>query len=401
MRNIKNKLSFNFVDFHSANKPFYYITKVLGLASYSYNRNCLNYKFNNVFVMLSILWSFLMLCALLGICAHHINHFVLTVYNRETPNFITSDILSKILWYSSPASSMICGLINGKKMAGITRKLSNIDVILLETKRFKTYKRIFCFQFVEIVFCIVCVLIITGYSSWAWGSNFRSAYENYECVTVFLTFLSDIQYMNVIYHLKYRYKELNNKLKHSLTFNLHSRTIGTPRGRIIKKHQEENLKTLRHIHNELNEIVNNVNSCYGFQILVEIASIFVQIVSKSYLSSVMFKYLITLKGNRFKYYSCKVIAIFNYALFSCIKLLGLCVICNLATWRANYSLVVIHKLMMRRDLNPDIFSELYEFSVQIANSKVAFTAFNVFPLNMATFLQVIGVSFTYVIIFHQ
>jgi hypothetical protein len=296
------------MDFYSAIKPLYYISKVTGVAQFSYTKRSLKTLNGNVvktndLTPSGIFWSlFIFLVHALGLVSVMIWNFLYDSADYSV-NFIVTDTFALLLLYGSSLCCLIMvGIVHREDIIQILKKCSLLDTILLQDNRQHVYKKVNNFLVVELSVCVVALLLSYGYhvSSWANGISivpFASRDLAHFTGTVVL-----IQYVDIVLLLWNRFKKLNERLfllcdnsennlcrsevrSHSLRCNriafIGDAVTSSPwkqdctinyyksssNSRLVPSGShwiaKEVIRDLRVMHGELVDICELVNCCYG------------------------------------------------------------------------------------------------------------------------------------------
>ncbi|KAJ4435572.1 hypothetical protein ANN_18188 [Periplaneta americana] len=159
------------------------------------------------------------------------------------------------------------------------------------------------------------------------------------------------------------------------------------------------VKTLIVYHLNLYNISQLINSAYGFQILLCIMRIFI-CQTTSYYFVIDFA-TSELSHDRSVATSAQGLLGACFGLSTSVKLILITLSCHLAREEANRTVFLLHKLVLREDLGKDFNKEVKKFISQVSNLKTIFTACDFFTIDMALLYATVGVTCTYLIIFHQ
>jgi hypothetical protein len=156
---------------------------------------------------------------------------------------------------------------------------------------------------------------------------------------------------------------------------------------------------LKEHHMHLYDVSQLLNSTYGFQILLCICLLFVDhILRYNFVIDLMYKAISRKDGiaTDMQEYSSLCLALTSSA-----ALIFLTISCHLASEEANSSQQLVHKLLLKPDMNRDLIVQLQLFSSQVSNLKVKFTTCGFFTINASLLYGTAGVVCTYLIILHQ
>ena len=156
-------------------------------------------------------------------------------------------------------------------------------------------------------------------------------------------------------------------------------------------------RALRIIWDVLCDVSSSVNSMYGLQILLCIASAFIEITMN--LSYSIIKIPLNAVTNVLFYHHvlCPII----WALMQFLLLFWITATCSAACGEANRSVTLLQKLLLLPELHPATAAEMQLFLHQVKDRKPNFTAWDVFTINYGLLGSVVGAITTYLVILVQ
>jgi hypothetical protein len=159
------------------------------------------------------------------------------------------------------------------------------------------------------------------------------------------------------------------------------------------------VKTLQEYHMHLYDVAQLLNSAYGFQILLCLASLFMQLILQYNIAIDLVVRMICQKdgiATDAQEYSCVC-----HAVLSSVILTYVTVSCHLASEESNRTGHLVHTLLLKPDLSRDVILQLQLFSSQVSHLRVKFTACGFFTINASLLCGIGGVVCTYLIILYQ
>ena len=432
----------NPLDIYSAIKPLLYLSKILGLAPFTYTKSKSEYRLriSTAGTIHSLIMSGLLVTFF----------FVAFRWDMEsiyTRNFIIGIILisdSCFLLLSVIVSYTLCATVNRCKVVKFLSLVNKVDVWLIKSSN--SYKKNFQ------SLCLAMTLLVI-FNSACYNMDFRiprHVNSNGSRLVYFaLIFVSDVAMFHFIFSvlvLKDRFETLNkalisvfNTLQEELTLDervirtqsrkpsnadaglLHDTAIQVPPKYItavqqldldtsdahsldlsISESLQQTVKVLRlrGIYNVLCDAAELMLSIYQVQILMNLVQIFVE--TTAALCAAL-KYLIKLftcqLQNPSQWETLYVILVFCTTNLS--KLVAVTASCHGATQKANHTAVLLHRILLLRPLHPEVKAELQMFSQQLLHRKLQFTPCGLFPIDFTLLLSLTSAVTTYLIILLQ
>jgi len=434
------------MDFYSAIKPMYYVSKATGLAQFYYCKTDLKKCFNgkvsraNDIIPSGISWTlFVLLIHVLGLVSVMIWNFLYD-YKHYTVNVTVTDTFSILLLYGSSFSCLITvGIVHRKDVIQILKTQSLLDTVLLQDHRELSYRKINTFLIVELSLCVVILFLAYCYhvSSWASGISFIPFVS--KDLAHFTGTVILIQYIDIVLLLCNRFKKLNEKLSlqcDDIKYNLRSHNLQSifsrchriactgdsaaslPCERECKvnyyksfcnsslkrfgnhRSARELVREARVMHSELVDVCELVSSSYGLPLLVLFAYYFTSFISSSYY--VLQKIVSLEKTGETDIGTFRgVISSSFWALVFMMKVVATTAVCTEASAAARSTGRIVQKLFLQA-VSQDVVSELKLFSLQLLGNKTElFTAFEFFEINLSFLYSFLGATAMYMIVLIQ
>jgi len=163
--------------------------------------------------------------------------------------------------------------------------------------------------------------------------------------------------------------------------------------------QLNRVKTLQEDHMNLYDVAQLMNSAYGFQILLCLTSLFMQLILQYNIAIDLVVKLLSQKVGMVT--DIEEYSSLCHALLVSVILTYLTVFCHLASEESNSTRHLVHTLLLKQDLSRDVILQLQLFSSQVSNLRVKFTTCGFFTINTSFLCGIGGVVCTYLIILYQ
>ena len=291
--------------------------------------------------------------------------------------------------------------------------ISEIDEYLLPTTD-RIWKNMRIIQFLEIIYIAFYFIILFSFQKTVWvlehGSK-NTYHFPISFVIHFVIVVAEIQHFNLILLLKHRFSVLNSYIKEAKEFySISGKTQNTwvvmsarPRKTKLMKNFRcysrhdwlRRLKQLRSINDSLCDIASNMNSTYGFPILLSVTVTFVSITTCLYFGICFIE---KMKSNLD---AKPLIFSLLWASVGFFRLSSINLSCNAASHEANTSAILLQKILLQPDLQHEEVTEVSLFLQQVRNRVVKFTAWDFFTMNSSTLCSTIGCITTYLVILMQ
>ena len=395
-------------DIYSAVKPLYCVSKVFGLAPFSYTKNKKTGSEGFDFKCVDILWTVMWLTGLVAGFTLHVSHDIL--YKQQgmpTKICIALDIYLTSLYLTSFTSLIMGVTVNRQKLPQLMAKVSEVDQKLFHNPEDKhVFKKARLCLIIQLAILAVvlgflhCYNVYSFYDGTLWGSVVRIS-ENFSFL---LNTLVTIQFVNAVLMLKKRYTSINRLLRDPEYRNKWSDVdvseivvIGNDTTLKLPENEEEEemFRALRVIHCELHDAVTLIMSNYGFPIFMVTFWIFITIVFVLYYGLFSLQVVISSPTSAEQH---EVILSLCWCVFCIALLISVTLTCHKTTQEANLTLILVQKLLLYCDLHNDTAKELKGFSTQLNKMKIEFSASGFFTLNLSFLYAMTGVICSHIII---
>ncbi|KAJ9592108.1 hypothetical protein L9F63_001336, partial [Diploptera punctata] len=373
-------------------KPFYYMTKVFGLAPYKIKNETVidTTMLSNVS---SLIWSIVLTATVLYFS------IVSLVCEERYSIFEELDAVNKIsaLVHCGITATylLLTNFVYRNKFKELFDNILNSDILL--------FSDVIIYQ---IAFFVIFVIIfsIDGII-WAIIESQRFHYEIGKRLITILNNATYLFYCNIVYVIWHRLKEINNNISRILNHieinginifvpttlspveNIHSSSI------IQQNDRSSNVLLMRHVYSAIKKLSKNVNSMFGLYILFESTYNFMAFVSHIYIG------ILNCYGKNIE---CKwlIYHLFAWILFYLIKQGTVCFLCNLSCSQTqelqeNMQNILIH--LKKSDLH----RQVKLFSTQISRNEIVFSACGFYKLNLNLFYSYIASAVSFLIILIQ
>jgi hypothetical protein len=395
-------------DIYSAVKPLYYVSKAFGLAPFSYQKNMKNGSEDFGFKYVDIVWTVLWLIGLVAGFTLHVSHDVINKQQGMPKKICIALDIYLISLYLTSITSLIMGVtVNRQKLPQLIAKVSEVDQTLFQNPEDKRVfkKARLCLIIQLVVLTVVlgflqCYNVYSFYDGTLWGSAVRIS-ENFSYL---LNTLVAIQFVNAVLMLKKRYASINRLLRDPEYTNMWSgvevsevAVVGNNVALKLPENgkKQELFRALRVIHCELHDAVALAMSNYGFPVFMVTFWIVVTIVFVLYYGLFSLQEVISSPTSAEQH---EVILSLCWCVFCIALLVSVTLTCHVTTQEANLTLILVQKLLLCCDLQNDTVKELKEFSTQLSNMRIEFSASGFFTLNLSFLYTMTGVICSHLII---
>lgn len=376
--------------------PLYFVSKVLGLAPYSYAQTQSGSHAIKPCSVSSIMWT-LFVTALMLVLFLHISFFR---FLRLSPGLNASYLivfgLQKISLLLSCFVSLLSGVTtNRSKIRKTMEMLSAIDEMLIRNKRVHVYKKEF-YTLLAHILLVTSVLMYMFYQNVAPDLGFHNIlFSAYYMLTLFVNSVGLIRFIFLLRILKLGFKITGEELKiletypKTTTFLNFTNTLCDNSRRDM---QLCSIFALRSLHFKLYELGRTVNSSYGLLMLIETVHNFLSAVSLVDITIILLdreEYV-----NTTVYYMCWLT---YYAMKTSFLMLTSHLTCN----ESRKLLAILYKLLLRPDLHHCCERQIRLFVMQVINNGIQFTAAGIFPLDLPTLHSIVSATTMYVIVLQQ
>ncbi|KDR24258.1 putative gustatory receptor 28b [Zootermopsis nevadensis] len=409
-------------------KPVNYLCRLLGIASYSIS-DIKNYDHKTGNKFWKLLWPYLLAIVLMCCYVYRIL-FTFQVESQVVHhNLLVTDFLNTSIEYIGCVILIIIRSINHQR---------NISLILkkftLLNERFFKYRNEFIAQNVispviqvTLSLLLIFFFILSCVNVFVWSTHWLPWLIICEEWCAFTIFVINVKFVLLVQCYRYRHKELNCQIAmlNDLTgptvrtvvlqdvretlileYSSNCRVSYQPSEAVVRSTDTSRktlflnrVKALREDHLDLFELSQLLNSKYGFQILICFSLIFFQhILNYNFVIDLMLKLL---SGKDGIATDVQEYASLCMAILSSVALIFLTVSCHMASVEANSSQLLVHKLLLSKDLSSDVTVQLQLFSSQVSNLKVKFKICGLFTINASLLSTIAGVICTYLIILYQ
>ncbi|XP_069700814.1 putative gustatory receptor 28b [Periplaneta americana] len=426
----------NRTSLHRDIRPLYYVSKVLGLASFSFfknpetNEESINTKFaSNIG---GLLWTSVMFCVMIGGLIYSIVRYQLS-YIRHAGEVVNNA-------FSFPLNFVIAlvSLLNATVSRGKMRELVN-KLIVIEEHLLK-YKIEGCCIYSEIsIFFLVFGFIC--YDTWFSGNGlillhdaiYRLAYLiGFVIVMQFCKFVQMIQHRlitvrNVLNSIdqdttvKHEHKVINTDDQYGVNrmeFQMSTLTTETKfkncNGIICAQNNitcvnetsqsEINLKLieimhLRRTYNDIYECSGLVNSIYGFQILLLFIRTSIALVTNihAFIRSFTEPFPEASLVNTGSYLASLPLWIVTFLGM----LIAMTVSCQMTSLESKKLNDRVQKALLKNTLTNEMQQQLQLYSSQISSNRIEFTAFWFFTVDLSLLCTILASATTYIVILVQ
>jgi hypothetical protein len=425
----------NYAGIMSAVKTMYYVSKIAGLAPFGFTLSLdrgVQININIYSNILSVIWTVVMLCILLGgtVC-----YFSVIVFSRDTSAlYVTAFMISFPLSIFMAFTAIFMNLtVNRRKLCELCNKLNDI---YRNVMKYGVSKRNICFE-VEMVLLLLVLIPFLCLDTWLWRERMGITVEATLRLSHLIQFLIVIQFcvltqfvQQSLNNLKkalttsveYEYERyvtakecLNNQCSDVSSINIISipeRLPTTHNLTGVEHVSQQNvisdksikactLLEIRCMYGRIYEAVGCINSMYGFSLLLELVRNVVSVIVNVLL---IMKFLRNpMDESTLYFYPSRLyssLATFWVLIFIS-REMAITVSCHIATSEAKKIQDNVQCILLRQHVRTEILEQLKMFSTQLTVNRIEFTAFGFFTLNLSTLSTCIASVITYIVVLDQ
>jgi hypothetical protein len=435
------------MDFRSSILPLYYVSKIMGLAPFQCNNKVLvdrrRKNTNACALRPSVVWSLFVFLFHLTSYLSLMIWSIMCDYRGYALSVTIPDAATIFLMYSTCFASLVGAVFYRRRTESLMMNFAILDQVLLQENRDHIYRRTRLILLIELALLVALLIGFYCYHVYVWSYGTSYIYLIAKDLTNFSNIISVIQYINIMFFLRHRFRVVNQKLatscdgesvkinhslmkQHTVTNRTSNSAIqilnsaSNSESRVSQNyflHAELSLPinnqrleevsrvyTLRQAFSDLYDITEVINKIYGYQILFEIAYNFVSLVSYLYYAlEVLTK--VKKAGDRNARGESAIMLEVGSSLCwvaqNMVRTLAITASCFGASDEARRAGIVVHKLLLRRRLRAETLAELQLFSSRLTSNKVEFTAAGFFTVNLSLVYSMVGAATTYIIILIQ
>lgn len=400
-------------------KPVNYLCMIFGVASYSIS-DIKNYDIKEGTKIWKRLWPFVLTLLLTCGYIYRTGYIFIVESHLVHHNLLVTDILTTSMEYTSGIVLILFRAVNHPKNVSLLfKKFSLLSGCIFESRNeFGTQKLISPVIIISLWMIISFYILFRCLNMIIWNTHWTPALIFGENWCSCASYLVIVKYVFLVQYYMKKHRKLNYQIR--ALSDLSSHNIGTLISNGCSSNTRPNhpseatagakspspdamllnrVVALKEHHMHLYDVSQLLNSTYGFQILLCICLLFVDhILRYNFVIDLMYKAISRKDGiaTDMQEYSSLCLALTSSA-----ALIFLTISCHLASEEANSSQQLVHKLLLKPDMNRDLIVQLQLFSSQVSNLKVKFTTCGFFTINASLLYGTAGVVCTYLIILHQ
>ena len=407
-------------------RPQFHVLRFFGLAPYNLNIKQSETSGKNKKLLSPLLYQVfvIMLATASSIASIHCKE--LRYYITKSAPRRTSSVL---YWISNSCTSVVAMIFTGihhKQIVGILKALSTTDDVFSPSVTF--YQNVHKFLIVEMLLTYLSIFAIGCYHTWIWFVAFKiDLYVIGVFVYYCIISATELQFINMVYLLYYRYKALNQRLEaefdskfseHSIENNINRHEIPAYFGKEFPQHTKtafnlkiwfegsknkeaslaSRLRILRKHQHGLRNIGDEINGAYRVSILCDMISSFIGITVHLYASL----YFATNDVAKLGLSTCLInhVIIVNlcWLVFMVVKLACVCSVCHIAGTETSRTAVLLRSALLEEQLSSPTAAEIQCFLEQAVNRPLHFSACGFFNIDYSFLGSFIGLVATYIII---
>ena len=423
-------------NFVSSIRPLYYVSRVLGLAPFSFTSSFVVKEIGPFWLLYTVVTLITVLtCSTIS-----------TVQRVKQSGLLAAVVVNEFLMMflgglTAFSSILISITRNGVKSRNIVSKVIKIDKELLNDSS-TTYTKTIIFTLIQVILIYSYITVLFTYDTLVWTAAVKKVSVWYFIISYphrIVNLETVVEFCDIVLLLISRLKVLNSRLSviltgsnethvHAFVFTAASRhSIPTSfvrenairvseinRDKIVpfiespqsvSRHQplrfeiseQRNIRSAREIYDDLCDIGALINSMYGFQILLGLGLATVELTLTSYLMLATILGFLAVEADTSGRFICIMTA---WLLLHAIKLISITASCQSATSEVENTVMLVQKLLLA-GFDQNSMAELQLFSQQLLHRKMNFTAFGFLKLDYSLLLTIIGGAITYVVIAMQ
>ena len=412
-------------DIYSATKPLYYLSKLLGLAPFTYNNHPDKRRLEISKIGTLHSWG---MCILIS---NFLIYLFISNVKKEFPRLVIDIVNISDSYFSSLTvivSYALCASINRSKVIKLLNLLSRVDHCLGNTSR--SYRN----QCASLLLGVSVYLVAHGMGYMVVSTFIPSEAKDYHIQFIYFSIyvvgaVTIMQFVYSVLLLKDRFEMLNTELITLFELpderNLDEKLLNFCQlessgelGNLKTNNKEKNLsrsrndsgvafkgkkrldtlRSLRGIHNTLCDAAELTNSTYQVQVLMDVIGILVEITTCLYLSLTYAAQILTCRYTNAPKWNLLWLYLV-WVILNLSKLLAVTISCRSACRKANHTAVLVHKLMVVRPT--DCTAEMRIFSQQLLHRKLCFSACGFFLIDFCLMYNMASSVTTYLIILLQ
>lgn len=376
-------------------QPLYYVSKLIGLAPYSYQELLSNSCIIKGHSVYFIVWTLTVTVFVVAGYVHNIFYFIQENDYQNASSCIVI-IFEKTFLFAFSVSILLLGITRNRlKMQDIFQHIIEIESTLLKNQARVILKKEFWSLAFQVSFVIgfhVCMFY--SYVNIHKDKENLVYYFSYTTAS-FINTIGVTQFLFLLKILRMGCRRIGNDLEHAEINHIAAKKASTMRhihGQIPEYQQSSKLYKLRALHFKLYELAVLINSCYGFLMLMETTHNFVMFVGLAH------SILIALEKQGgtdlvihdiclLIFYSGKVTAILKTS--------------QMTHTEPKEMLVTVHQLLLRPAISGACEAQLRLFADQLVDNQFEFTASGIFPLDLSTLHSIVAAAATYIVILYQ
>lgn len=427
---------FRVKNFVSSIRPLYYVSRVLGLAPFSLTSNYAVKKIGpfwllyKVFTLIAVL-----ICSTISIVQRVKQSGLLVAV-------VVNEFLMMFLGGLTAFSSILMTITrNGVKSRNIVSKVIKIDKELLNDSS-TSYTKTIIFTLIQVILIYSYTTVLFTFDTLVWTAAVKKVSVWYFIMSYphrFVNLETVVEFCDLVLLLISRLKVLNSRLYVILTgsnatyvnafvitaascrsiptafvrenatrvseinrdkivpFNESRQSVNRHQPLRFQISQQRNIRSAREIYDDLCDISVLINSMYGFQMLLELGVVTVELTLTSYLMLATLLGVLAVEADtsgNFIYLMTAWLTLYT------IKLISITAPCQSATIEVENTVMLVQKLLLA-EFDQNSMAELQLFSNQLLHRKMNFTAFGFLRLDYSLLLTIIGGAMTYVVIAMQ
>ena len=435
-------------DFLASIRPLLYASKLFGLTPFDFPYRCGGTSSSNKVYTATSPWNIAhSLVLILGLSCVFIPHLKFTVkhiHGDYSFSFISFEAVGRVLMFLASIVSLLQQAIFCREELKVSLlTIVRIDTHLLRKSYSGVYRKTKIILTLQLVISFTYFLTVSSFDF----ITVTKKYEWFHCLLMYfinaIDTVMNLQFVNFIFLIGHRFKVLNSELDSTITtssacvndctsyndgtYSVSVVEVGfddpvgrekmaaemVPTGNVtntqiftnhwLKRRLRNqgvcNIRTLRRIYMLLHSVIATVNSSFGVQIMLTTISS-ATITTLNIHTSIVF--LTKNLGKSVKDNISKLLILnFAWTIPAVLRLITITASCEMSKNEAGRTAVLVQKLLLRRNVDTDILTELQLFSQQLLHVNTNFTASGFFALDLSFLYSILGSMATFLVFLTQ
>ena len=400
--------------------PLHYVSKVFGLAPFTYVKQILTSGETRIELQTSrsatVYSSILCVVVFMSSLSSQINKLNNAFLHKSVTVNIPDILLFSSFSITSITSLILTLTINKDKIKSISATLYQVDTILFKNgnKYHRKAKRLLSLRLI-VTFLVISMAMIFDCTVWTMKYGIKNISYLHYYLDMTIDWIIVLQFTNYVILIKDRLKTLHCKLFNLFRYeneSVHVTSQNFEEHITLLLYKRKNSYTKGQVNNSTHKDVLRYNLthdllCDGAKLVISTyeIQIFLSIISSFMNMTIWIYFAICFLYDLEKIHDYDVIYLSLSNIFmsflNLVKLFCITLVSYLANREIAKTVMVIRKLLLIRDMNKTILDELHSFSQQAALRQFNITVLGFLNLDFSLFCSIIGTILTYFVILMQ